>query len=181
MHLSASGIHSHLRFINHGVVEPGEAMKSWAGYILAALGFVVYGAATQADRDGSGAIVGEGSVDAFNIRVGDCFNDLGPEESEVSSLPGVPCSAPHDNETYAVFDVSLTSYPNENAMFELANEACMDRFESFVGKDYETSSLDILTMYPSAESWIQDDREVVCSVYDMNANKLEGSVQGRAL
>jgi hypothetical protein len=156
-------------------------MKSWAGYILAALGFVVYGAATQADRDSSGAIVGEGTVDAFNIRVGDCFNDLGPEEAEVSSLPGVPCSAPHDNETYAVFDVSLTSYPSENSMYELANEACMERFETFVGKDYETSSLDILTMYPSAESWIQDDREVVCSVYDMNANKLEGSVKGRAL
>lgn len=156
-------------------------MKSWAGYILAALGFVIYGAATQADRDSSGAIIGEGTVDAFNIRVGDCFNDLGPEEAEVSSLPGVPCSTPHDNETYAVFDVSLENYPNESAVFEMANDACMERFESFVGRDYESSSLDILTMYPSPESWIQDDREVVCSVYDMNSVKLEGSVKGRAL
>ncbi len=156
-------------------------MRSWAGYILAAIGFVIYGAATEADRDGSGAIINEGSVDAFQVRVGDCFDDIGPDQADVSSLPGVPCSAPHDNETYAVFDVSLTSYPDESAMYELANEACMERFESFVGKDYQSSSLDILTMYPSAESWIQDDREVICAVYDMNASKLEGSVKGRAL
>ena len=48
-------------------------MKSWAIYIAAALGFVIYGAMTDADRDSSGAIVGGGTVDAFQIQVGDCY------------------------------------------------------------------------------------------------------------
>ena len=156
-------------------------MKDWGIYIIAALGFAVYGAVTQADRDGTGAIVSEGSVDAFHVRVGDCFDDASSFEDEITSLPGVPCSDPHDNEAFAVFDVTITSYPEGDGMVDLANETCLERFAPFVGKDYESSTLDIMTMYPSPESWKQNDREVVCAVYDMEANKLEGSVKGLAL
>ncbi len=158
-------------------------MKSWAIYIAAAIAFFIYGAATDVDRDGSGAIVGEGSVDAFQVRVGDCFNDTydSDDEYQVSDVPGVPCSDPHDNETYAVFDLSAESYPGGEAMGELAFESCFKRFESFVGRDYETSTLDIHMMYPSTESWQQEDREVICAVFDVEANKLIGSAAGRGL
>jgi hypothetical protein len=155
-------------------------MKSWAIYILAAIGFVIYGAVTDVDRDSSGAIVGGGNVDAFNVQVGDCFNDLSSYD-QVASVPGVPCSDPHDNETYAVFDVSFNNYPADGNMDELAYEACMAQFVSFVGRDYETSSLEISTMYPSPESWAENDREVVCAVYDVNDNQLIGSAAGRGL
>lgn len=161
--------------------DAGGDMKSWGIYIIAALAFAIYGAVTDADRDSTGAIVDGGNVDAFNIRVGDCFDDSSSYDSEVNSLPGVPCSQPHDNETYAVFDVTVSSYPEGDAMAELANESCLERFESFVGKDYQSSTLKIMTLYPTAQSWRQDDHEIVCVVYDMNAAKLEGSVKGRAL
>ena len=99
--------------------------------------------------------------------------------SEISSLPGVPCGEPHDNEVYAVFDVNVASYPEGDGMFDLALDKCLDRFASFVGQQYESSELDILTLYPTSDSWsMQNDREVVCAVYDMNENKLVGSVQG---
>jgi hypothetical protein len=141
-------------------------------------------ACMQADRDSTGAIASEGSVDAFQMRVGDCFDDgsvFAAEDNEVSSVPGVPCSQPHDNEVYAVFDVSMTSFPGER-MGDLAHEACLERFESFVGKDYESSSLDVAALYPTRESWSgQNDREVVCAVYDMQAKKLTGSVKGLRL
>ena len=156
-------------------------MKSWGIYIVAALGFATYGAFTEADRDGSGAIVGEGTVDAFQVRVGDCFNDSGTSEGEISDVPGVPCSDPHDNEAFAVIELTIDSYPEGDVMGELAQVSCLERFDAFVGRDYESSSLDFFTMYPSTESWKQDDREVVCAVYDMETNKLVGSVQGRAL
>ena len=157
-------------------------MKTWAVYIVAFLGFAIYGAATNVDRDDSGAIIGEGNVDAFNVRIGDCFDDAYSFGEEVSSLPGVPCSEPHDNEAFAVFDLSISSYPeSDEAMAELAHNACVDRFDSFVGTDYESSSLDVVTLYPTSESWRQNDREVVCAVYDMEENKLVGSMKGRGL
>ena len=156
-------------------------MKTWAVYIAAALGFAIYGAATSVDRDDSGSIVGGGAVDAFSVRVGDCFNDTDTFSDEVTSVPGVPCTDPHDNETFAVFDVAFDSYPDEEVMAQHAYDSCQQQFEPFVGKDYESSTLEISTMYPTQQSWNQSDREVVCAIYDMNANKLVGSAQGRGL
>lgn len=156
-------------------------MKSWLIYIAAALGFAIYGAATNVDRDSTGAIVGSGTVDAFSVQVGDCYNDPSSLDDEITSVAGVPCSDPHDNETFAVFDLGIESYVEEDAMYELAFSSCMEQFESFVGKEYESSTLEITTMYPSAESWNQKDREVVCAVYDMDANKLVGSARGLGL
>lgn len=155
-------------------------MKKLGVYAAAIAGFAIYGASTTADRDSSGAIVDEGTIDAFSLRIGDCFNDIGSGD-EVSSVPGVPCSEPHDYETYAVFDVDVTEFPGDEEMSTLAFDACMGRFEGYVGKDYETSSLDITSMFPSQQSWQEDDREVVCAVYDMNAEKLTGSTQGKGL
>jgi hypothetical protein len=153
-------------------------MKNLAFYLVVAAIAVGYNMVTSADRDSTGAIVDAGSVDAFNMNVGDCFDD--PTSSfgdEISSLPGVPCADPHDNEVYALVDVTMEEYPGDDAMWEHANDECLKRFESFVGLEYESSALDIYTMYPSPESWKQNDREVVCALYDMNAEKLMGSMQ----
>jgi hypothetical protein len=137
--------------------------------------------ACTADRDETGAIVAEGNVDAFQMRVGDCFDDGSTfDDDNVDSVPGVPCTNPHDNEVYAVYDVAVASFPGDG-MADMAHEGCLARFEAFVGKDYESSSLDIATLYPSSESWQENDREVVCAVYDVDAKKLTGSVKGLRL
>ena len=156
-------------------------MKGWGAYVMIAVAVFAYKALTTADRDDSGAIVDGGSIDAFDLRVGDCFDDSESFGDEISSLPGVPCSEPHDNETYAVFNVDFPEYPGDDMMGEIATEQCLQKFEGFVGKAYEDSSLDIFPLYPSSQSWKQSDREVICALYDMNYEKLVGSVQGLAL
>ena len=73
------------------------------------------------------------------------------------------------------------TFPGD-AIADMAHEGCLARFESFVGRDFESSSLDVATLHPSRESWHgQGDREVVCAVYDIDANKLTGSMKGLAL
>ena len=161
-------------------------MKNLLVYAAIGLGVVAYNVATEADRDASGAIVDGGSLDAFTIRLGDCFDNTrslaSDEAGEVSSLPGVPCSEPHDNEVYAVFNVDYAEFPGDDAMSERAFDACMTRFEGFVGNTYESSALDITALYPSSQSWSrQGDREVVCAVYDMNGGKLTGSSKASGL
>lgn len=161
-------------------------MKNFLIYAVIGLGFVAYNVATQADRDAAGNIVDGGNVDAFTIRKGDCFDNTGSlgtdEAGEVSSLPGVPCSEPHDNEVYAVFDVSFDAFPGDDQMADAAFSQCLDRFSTFVGIDYESSSLDITALYPSSQSWsAQNDREVVCAIYDMNGGKLQGSAKDSAI
>ena len=160
-------------------------MRNWGIAIAVAAGGYLVNMALNADRDSTGAIVDSGDVSAFEIRVGDCFDDEGvfsEGNSEVSKVPGIPCAQPHDNEVYAVFDVSLSSFPEGDEMSNVAFDSCMERFQSFVGKDYESSTLDIATLYPSRDSWNrQNDREVVCVVFDVNAKKLVGSVKGLAI
>ena len=159
-------------------------MKSWIVYIAIAAGFYIFSQSFSADRNADGVIVSEGSLDVFNMHVGDCFNDAtssGDGIQEYSSVAGVPCGNPHDNEVYAVFDVSNASFPGDDSMYEQAFQSCLKRFDGFVGKDYESSSLDIMPLYPTHASWSQGDREVICAVYDMNLAKLEGSVAGLAL
>ncbi len=161
-------------------------MKSFIAYAAIGLGFVAYNVAMEADRDPFGAIVEEGNLGAFTIRLGDCFDSTpsleGDEAGEVSSLPGVPCTGPHDNEVYAVFDVEHAEFPGDEEMADEAFNACHARFEAFVGLEFETSRLAIATLYPSNASWsLQGDREVVCAVYDMNGDKLTGSARGSAI
>ena len=157
-------------------------MKNWAIYIVVIGAYFLYSFMTSADRDESGAIVSAGSIDAFSLRVGDCFDDTSGFSDEVDTLPGVPCADPHDNEVYAVINVDLPEYPGDDAMGDIAHEKCLAQFPKFVGRDYESSALDFYPMYPSSESWSRrNDREVVCAVYDMELDKLTGSVQGKGL
>ena len=66
------------------------------------------------------------------MRAGDCFDD--PQETEFEDVAGVPCFEPHDNEVYAVFDVSFNEFPGQAAMSDAATEACLKRFRKFVGR-----------------------------------------------
>jgi len=161
-------------------------MKTWVILAAIALGAYIFATVSEADRDSTGAIVDEGRIDAFQMRVGDCFNDTSAmssdEEVEIVNVPGVPCAEPHDNEVYAVFNLGITTFPEGDGMADLAFDSCRKRFEPFVGKDYASSSLDILPIYPTLDSWKQrNDREVICGVFDMNLAKLQGSVQGSGI
>ena len=80
----------------------------------------------------------------------------------------------------AVFDIGLVSYPGDEEMADLPFEACLERFQAFVGREYESSVLDIFWMHPTRESFAQQDRGVSCSVYHMEGDKLVGSMMGSA-
>lgn len=167
-------------------------IPAWDRYGLAAFGVVVASlvgvaiatAPPAVERSVEGTITTAGNLDPFQIRIGDCFNDGPPqsENAEVTNVAGTPCSEPHDNEVYAVFDIDLLSYPGSEEMGDRATAACLERFEAFVDKTYETSVLAILPMYPTSESWTRrNDREVVCAVYHMELQKLVGSMRGSGM
>ena len=128
-------------------------------------------------RDDSGAIVEGGGLGAFALQIGDCFNI--PEQELIQSLEAVPCSEPHDAETYAAFDQPGTTYPGADAVSEASAWGCYDRFESFVGIPWDESELDFWFLEPTQDSWEDaDDREVSCSVTSFDGSKLVGSMAG---
>ena len=152
----------------------GRSGLAATGAALAA----ILGFNAVAERNADGVITSAGSVSAFEVQVGDCFDDAAFESTDVSEVPGVPCGDPHDNEVYATFDLT-GEWPGDERVEELAFEGCYDRFAGAIGRSYEESVIDYTAIYPSAGSWKQiDDREVICVAYHMDFEKLTGSVIG---
>lgn len=153
-------------------------------WLLIVGGFLLYGYINSADRGDDGAIVSEGSLDVFALRVGDCtIDDVGTADSEadesISSVKAVPCTEPHDNEFYAAFNLEHETFPGAEIIETEAAAGCLEQFAPALGIDFENSVLEYSYMYPTIESWEQNnDREVICMVYHMEGEKLVGNAQG---
>lgn len=131
-----------------------------------------------------GVVEGEGvATDAFQIKVGDCLNDA-TAGNEVSVVPLIACSEPHDSEVFSRALMQGGPYPGDDAVFDFADEACVSAFAGFAGIAYEDSTLYFSHYSPTAESWDAGDREVLCIIYAVDANdeptKTTGSLAGAA-
>jgi hypothetical protein len=131
-------------------------------------------------RDETGQIAeSNDSTDVFALTVGDCTNDEGTTSGEISTVAAVPCDEPHDNEAYLSVDLPEGEYPGDDSVATQADTICYDAFPTFVGIAYEESRLDYFPITPTEESWTGGaDREVLCMVYDANAEKLTGTAAG---
>lgn len=117
-------------------------------------------------------------TDVFTLRVGDCLNEMdsNPDET-VSEVPKVDCEEPHDFEVYETTDLDgQNTFPGEEEVAGLADEVCVDAFEGFVGVEWEESTLEYTSLFPTAEGWEDhDDREALCLAYDP-AGQTEGTL-----
>ena len=166
----AHGSESHFR----GATMEGRTILGIAGAAVAA----AIGISTAAARNSAGEVTSAGAVSAFEVRIGDCFDDEAFENTEISEVPAVPCSQPPDNEGYATFDLT-GEWPGVERVQELAHDGCLDRFVGAIGKSYEDSEIDFTTMYPTEGSWTErSDREVICVGYHMEYKELTTSVIG---
>ena len=121
---------------------------------------------------------GEGNV--FELEEGTCFNQ--EESAEVSDVDIVSCDDPHQYEVYAIVSIEEplgVPFPGSTRVGDVAANLCLERFEEFVARPYAESLLDISILSPTRESWEDlDDREVVCSLYDLEDLYMEGSMEG---
>lgn len=143
------------------------------------------GAANTDDttRDDDGTVVEGGDLGVLAMTVGDCFDDpdelvVGEGSTEVDSVGAIPCTDPHDNQVFAIFDMPDGVYLGETVVSNNAFDSCVERFEDAVGEAYESSPLAVFPLYPTEAGWDAGDREVVCSVYNGDLSKLTEDVLG---
>lgn len=122
------------------------------------------------------------SGNVTSLEVGDCFDDqeslvLG-EVAEVSSVPIVDCSEPHDNEVFALYEAADGEFPGQDEMVDIGRAGCVDRFDRFVGMAYLDSELDVFGITPTSEGWERGDRQVVCALYEVTLAKMTGTQRG---
>lgn len=121
---------------------------------------------------GSGARV----VEAFDLKLGYCFDAVGA--SEVEQVDVVDCSESHDFEIFHTFELDDGAYPGGESLEDQWIQGCLEHFEGFVGSTFDESALDISAIFPTRESWNElGDREVLCSVTAVNGEPRTGSAE----
>ncbi len=131
-------------------------------------------------RDGS-------TTSATSISVGDCFAEFtqfevepGAPATAVESVDTADCDEIHALEAYYVgpaYESFENGYPDDETIDGVAITSCRQRFERFVGTDWESSELDFWWLTPSAAGWDQGDRDLVCLVGEHDKTLITGTLQ----
>ncbi len=145
---------------------------------MAALGvaaLLLAGCTADTPRNSAGQVTAAATADVFAVRVGDCLGDVGT--GTVDELKLVPCSEEHSWEAYASSSIEAERYPGTTEVQAQAEDACDKAFTEFVGVDVRESRYTFTYLHPTAESWAQDDREVVC-LAGKDRGAITGSLKG---
>ena len=103
---------------------------------------------------------------------------------EVQTTSVAPCETEHQAEVFALIEVEGgedAPFPGAEALAAQAEDECQAQFNEYVGIDFVDSRLDIIHLAPTATSWEQGDRQIVCTLFDIDGAPLTGSVQGQAV
>ena len=132
----------------------------------------------------------EGTVtEPQDLLVGTCFNQytyLDRNDLPAQLTTAIGCTRPHNAQVYAIVihDAAAGApYPGEEAVNSWGLSLCYERFEPFVGLDYELSQLDIGMITPSRTDWEGEDdrRRVACYVHSYAGRLIVGTMENIAL
>jgi len=168
-----------------GLDAPPVARPLWRripiGWLILAVIVVGGGVAGWyfgAGRSSSGEITRAGDLTASELQVGDCFDLKDPAADEVGDVTARPCTDEHEYEMFFVGSLPEGAYPADDAFATFVSGNCVEAFESFVGKGYADSELDIFWLKPLNEGWEAGDRSIQCAVYHPRIHRLTESLKG---
>lgn len=153
---------------------PPAPKKSHKGLIigLVILGVVLLGGVIAAVAIFVAAT--KDKVIATDLATGDCITDI-PAGALVQLIPKTDCSQPHAGEAYAVLAMPDGEYPGQSTIDEWQNK-CPAELESYAPDAMTDDSIGVFVLYPTAETWAQGDRAIVC-IATTDA-KRTGSIKG---
>ena len=132
---------------------------------------------TNPSRSSTGDITKGGDLTSNDLRVGDCWDMKDPNADTVDNVHAKPCGEAHEYEVFYIASMAEGAYPTEEEFTNYVDATCVPAFETYVGKAYNDSSLDISWLYPGSDGWSSGDRTVECSVYDPSNNQLTASLR----
>ncbi len=131
----------------------------------------------QRDEPG-GEVTASADADVFTLALGDCLDYRAVEEqTELTTLPIVPCADEHDSEVYAEKTLTQEEFDDLDTV---AAEYCYDEFALFVGVPLEESELTYSYFFPTPTSWEQGDDVLQCLVITPDGKPTTGTLEGAA-
>lgn len=112
----------------------------------------------------------------FNLEVGQCVSYTNAEG--LTDLTVVDCAQPHQNEVFLLPQVPDGPFPGEQALEVQAEQLCTGQaFEDYVGVAYSESEIYYDAAPPSAETWADGDREIICFLGEYDGSEITGSLR----
>lgn len=115
-------------------------------------------------------VTSEETVTVSEMAPGTCLKDPGP--GLIGDAPVVDCGKAHDLEVFALVQLPFAAdaaLPEEDALFDSAFRACLPRFESYTGQNWDRSPFYLDAFVPDRHSWKNGDREAICFLFQMNS------------
>ena len=150
----------------------------WAIVIAIVVVSSVAGLIFNATRSSTGEIDKAGDLAASELRVGDCFDLKDPAAEQVGDVTARPCTQEHEYELFAAAVMPAGDFPAQATLDSFANDTCTPAFESYIGKPYTESPLEIFVLQPTSDAWSGGDRSVQCAVYHPRVHRLTESLKG---
>lgn len=120
---------------------------------------------------GCAAEPAEKNVSAYAVKVGDCVDD-GNKAGTLHTVKIVSCDESHDSEAFSSVKLSDARYPGAASIQSTATKMCKSDFETFAGIEYsQTKLLDFSWYHPTAASWGQGDRTILCFIESTNSRR----------
>lgn len=142
--------------------------RLWAAAASTLLAAVVLGGCATEPVVETGPV--EPDLSAFEIEVGDCVNDGNSNTSVVPEV--VDCADPHDKEAYLSVVLEDGPFPGDDVIATTAVQECRAGFGAFAGIAHDASTtLDFSWYYPSTETWEIGDREILCMIHGLDAER----------
>lgn len=119
------------------------------------------------------------------LAVGDCVTGApftGDAGDEATDALLADCAGAHDGEVVGLVtytDGPGAPYPGRDAVASFADGGCATAFEAYVGSPYGASDLQMVSLWPTEDSWSGGDREAVCVTF-REGEPLTASVAGTA-
>ena len=165
-------------------------MLATGATVLLAVGTFLVGVGAASTRVSDSTGGSRRSALIMSLAVGQCFDfpseghqDLA-SDVEVFGVEVMPCEEPHDNEIVGVFDDDAdvgAPYPGLQELMATVSDRCLDEFEAWVDTTFETSSLDVRVIGPTADGWSLGDRTILYAASRVDEQKLDRSVQASGI
>ena len=134
-----------------------------------------YATADPAQRNANGQVTQSGTLQATDLKVGDCF-DAPSGTSDITSIKAIPCTQAHDSQVYAEPLITETTYPGNTALGTEAKNDCDGQSTQSSISSSAPSTLDVNYYVPQDATTFATQDYVICAINASSATLTQSYV-----
>jgi hypothetical protein len=122
--------------------------------------------AHKANRDSSGNINKQGNLDAFSIKVNDCYEKPTDALTGFSSVKAIPCDQPHNAQVFFSFTFpnATSTAPTDDQLKSTVDPQCTTAAGTKVDQNKAPQNAMMNYLVPDDTAWGQGHHEILCVI-----------------